>query len=262
MRNCIRITVALACTLVLPGCFESFKGGINPPPAPTSQEISQSYTDFQGVWNTIKTSVAQEGQTGNLDDLTAQRFVAAGYDITKRGCDDFFRKNRNLRNETGLAKDTLVSASAATGFIAGLSGAAINVLTGFLGATGIIPGVLNNFDKSFLISDIADSIYSPIMTGMVNYRAANPPDSATRLNALDRVTEHARICTVSSMLDLAKKSIGNTTIKAEPDTTGGDKGDKGAPGAPAPKSPAPAASTSSSVKTIGRNGAFVLQSIQ
>jgi hypothetical protein len=212
MQILLRDALALACTVLLSACHGS-NVGINPPPAPTPDQISKSDADFESVWNAIKSSVAQDNPSEtNLDNVTAQRFVAAGYYLTARGCDEFFKQNRNLRNDTGFVKDLAVSASSASGFIAGLSGAAINVLTGFLGATGIIPGVVNNFDKTFLISDIADSIYAPVMSGMKNYRSTNPPDSATRLNALERVAEHARFCTVSSMLDIAKAKLSSTTV--------------------------------------------------
>jgi hypothetical protein len=198
-----------------------------------------------------------------LDDRTAQYFVMAGYDLARSNCQTFFDKNRLLRSETSFAKDTLVALGTAAGTIAGLAGATAQVLTAVLGTTGIVPVGIDNFNKTFLNSEIADSVQPMVRTGMEQYRKANPAANATPLTAVDMVRGHAELCTLGSMLDMTRAALSKLNVGASPTTAAPEP----APESMASKSgvafstrssppggTAPAAA--SQKRIVGRNGSY------
>ena len=109
---------------------------------------------------------------------------------------------------------------------------------------------------------------------MASYREAHKPENATRFDAAQLVREHARICTVPFMLDVAKKGIGNTTIVSnkpahigsagattEGTTTTGTAGTT-TTGTRGVSTTTGAATTPGAVKFLGVNGGLTIQSIQ
>jgi hypothetical protein len=227
-RLCAASVCSLALAALLTGCQGGFNQYVNPSPPPTPAAVYDEFNAFNIAWSNLRQAVVKEGNDPTpaareaADKTTAQYFVSHGYDLAATNCILYFDRIRNLRNETNFTKDLLVSIAAASGLVAGLAGASAAALTAIIGGTGIIPRAVDDFNKTFLLSDIADAVSPAIHTGMASYREAHKPENATQFDAAQLVREHARICTVPFMLDVAKKGIGNTTIVSnKPETTTG-----------------------------------------
>jgi hypothetical protein len=271
MNDLFRVSGALACAMGLAGCSGGGLGSyITPAPPPAATDIATSSAAFETAWARLKAvAVAHPALSAaaaaDPDLQTAQYFVMQGYDLAARNCDTFFAKNRELRSDTSFAKDTLVAMGTAAGVLAGLAGATATALTAVLGTTGIVPTTLDNFNKTYLMSDIADAVAPKVHSAMQDFRAANDPSKATMLNAPNMVREYARICTVASMVDIAKTALGNMGATAGPSTGTPPAGTPApAPGAHVlslPVAPvAPDASRRSNF--LGRNGSVYYYSIR
>ena len=278
VRLCAGSVCSLALAGLLTGCLNSFNQYVNPSPPPSPAAVYDEFAAFNIAWSNLRQAVVKEGDNPTsevrdaADRTTAKYFVTHGYDLAATNCILYFDRIRNLRNETNFTKDLLVSIGAASGLIAGLAGASAAALTAIIGGTGMIPSAVDDFNKTFLLSDIADAVSPAIHTGMASYREAHKPENATRFDAAQLVREHARICTVPFMLDVAKKGIGNTTIVSnkpatsvpgatpEGTTTTGTAGTTttGTPRA----STTTGAATTPGARVLGVNGGLTIQSIQ
>lgn len=270
MNSLMKATSAIACAAGLTACDRNLGNAITPSPPPTPSEVSESGPPIFGALSQMRSLIdptaPKRWPSGDpvLDTQTAQYFVMAGYELAQSNCQKFFDKNRLLRSETSFAKDTLVGLATAAGTIAGLAGATTQVLTAVLGTTGIVPMGIDNFNKTFLNADIADTIQPKVRTGMEQYRKVNPATKATPLNAVQLVRSHAELCTLGSMLDMTKAALSKLNVSASPTDSSVDP----APESISPRSGAPFSTRSvlpsATIVTtvpqkpavVGRNGSY------
>lgn len=89
---------------------------------------------------------------------------------------------------------------ASAGLISALASAPTTVLAGLFGATGVVPGVVGDFQNIFLFAEAGDSLYPQINTAMSQFRSkfsiGNGKFSPNRLTADLRVRQHAAICSL------------------------------------------------------------------
>jgi hypothetical protein len=280
MKSLLKVSSAIACATGLVGCGGKLDGAITPAPPPTAAEVAIDGEALRTAWSQLRVEAVafpplSPAAASDPELQTVQYFVMVGYNRGVMSCGNYFNQNRRLRSETSFAKDTLVSLGTAAGTIAGLAGA-----TAVLGTTGIVPLAVDNFNKTFLNADIADAIEPKVRTGMGDYRTANPVGTATAANAIDRVREHAQLCTIGNMLDIAKTALNNIGVGATssdaPPSGGESPTGGGAPfastfalppaatGGTSPGAPTAGARRTipSSPVSLGRNGSYYYYSVR
>jgi hypothetical protein len=230
--------LAAGCLALTSACSNGRPGGLFPPGQPTPQAIQQSQQEFDVVWATFGASDAER----------AANFTLFGYKRASDACQTFFENARKLENETTFAKDTLVAASAAAGVIAGLSGVTTSVLTALFAGTGLVPSTIDNFNKIFMLSSVADELAGQVSAGMEDYQARHPASrTATKEDAIRNVRANASWCSIAFMSYLVKASVSSVRTSNAPVVEAPPPGVRSPPllGAAAPRAAGP---------TIGRFG--------
>lgn len=185
---------------------DSFRTGVYPAPPPTSAAVFNDYAAFEAVL----------GQIGGNDPV--QAYVATGYLLAQQECLKFFTNLRLLRNDTDFAKDIARNVMASAGLISALASVPTAVLAGLFGATGVVPGVIGDFQNIFLFAAAGDSLYPQIYTAMEGYRQkfrADDPTQVNRLNADMRVRQHAAICSVPFLTYVVATGLKETKIEVD-----------------------------------------------
>lgn len=218
----------LACAVLavsLSACDSLKKLALYPDPPPQPADVVKEFNDFNVVWAKIR-------ETETTEEATAVAYVSMGYLVADRACNTFFTNLRKLRNDTSMAKDVTRDLAASAGIITSLASAPTAVLTGIFGATGVFPGIVDDFQKLFLFADAGDSLYPLVSSMMASYRVNFPAierdqpasdatgaaivdkdkkavtlPAASRLNASMRVRQHAALCSVPYLTYILKKGV-------------------------------------------------------
>ena len=255
MKAISSMASALLVAAGLSACGTSAGYAPIPDRPPTAAEIAKTLATEEAGWTTVGELTAGYNKRNQASYTPAEFYVLTGYDKADRACDEFFVRIKTLRSETTFTKDTLVAAGAAAGVVASIVSAGTTALTTLFGATGLVPSAVDNFNKLFLLSEIADDIAPKISTAMAEYRTKNPVKGTDRITAVDRVREHAQACTIPFMIHLAKTGTANTKVEVK-DTTGGNTQPPAAPalaGQRQNRPPAPA-QNQRQLSTFGRYG--------
>jgi len=247
-----------AATLVLGGC-DQLRLTLYPTPPPTPAQVAEEYTKFEKGWADLKLSLGANA----TDDDVAAAYVSTGYARADKACNYFFTNLRKLRNDTSMAKDATRDLAASAGIITSLATVPTALLTGMFGATGAFPGVVDDFQKTFLFAEAGDSLYPLVSSMMARYRVMfpvvgytvtkpdgknDPRDGATRLNATVRVRQHATLCSVPYLTYVLKTGVLEISKEAPTKPADGAKpGDKGIV--------QPAAEVPADKKVIAKGGA-------
>ncbi|MBS0538239.1 MAG: hypothetical protein JSR47_05760 [Proteobacteria bacterium] len=257
--------VCAGLVLSLSACDTFRNLALYPSPPPLPADVAGELRDFDDAWTKIK-------KVEGTDAATAVAYVSMGYVVADRACNAFFTNLRKLRNDTSMAKDVTRDLAASAGIITSLASAPTAVLTGIFGATGVFPGIVDDFQKTFLFADAGDSLYPLISSMMASYRVnfpaiaadldAREPSTApildkekkqiqfkkaTRFNATQRVRQHAALCSIPYLTYVLKTGVLELT---KPTVAG--KADATAAGAKAGEAAAEAEGGSSDVgKTAG-----------
>jgi hypothetical protein len=200
---------AVGCLMVTSACSNGHPGGLFPPGQPTPRAIQQTQQEFDSMWTGFGATEAERAAT----------FTLFGYKRASDACQTFFENARKLQDETTFAKDTLVAASAAAGIIAGLSGVTANVLTALFAGTGLVPSTVDNFNKIFLLSAVADELAGQVFAGMEDYQTKHPASATTtKEDAIRNVRANASWCSLPFMNYLVKTSVASVRTNNVPTT--------------------------------------------
>jgi hypothetical protein len=220
-----------AVAIALAGCDLSPKH-LYPDPPPSPAQIATDFNSFKTTWEQMNGAGSEAADanlvtgpgTGNSIDVS--RYVASGYDIAEQQCLRFFTSLRQLRNDTDFYKDASRNALAAAGVITSLTGASTATLTTLFAGTGLVPGIVDSFQKTFLLGEVGDTLFPRISTAMTNYRNKFPPDSpqVNRFNATMRVRQHATLCSVPYLLHVVQVGIQSLSDTTTDEGGGKDKG--------------------------------------
>jgi hypothetical protein len=112
---------------------------------------------------------------------------------------------------------------AAAGVIGSLAGASTATVTTLFGATGLVPGVVDSFQKTFLLGEVGDPLFATISSAMTTYRNKFPPDSSqvNRFNATMHVRQHATLCSVPYLLHVVQVGVQSLSDTSTPSQQGG-----------------------------------------
>src|SRR5690348_6467834 len=213
---------AILVALTVTSC-DSLRLTLYPDAPPKPAQVAEEFSKFEAGWKALEAAYPQESNP-------AAAYVAAGYTRADRACNEFFTNLRKLRNDTSMAKDTTRDIAASAGIIASLATVPTAVLTGMFGATGVFPGVVDDFQKTFLFAEAGDSLYPLVSSMMAKYRVMFPAigytvdiqekdkngvivrssitrEGADRLNATLRVRQHATLCSVPYLTYVLKTGI-------------------------------------------------------
>ena len=219
--NAIGKAAAIAMTTTaINACGLLPQPSLTPDGPPTASQIDQTSRAFEDSWKELKGAGASA-----TDQQKAQYFVTIGYERAASQCQVYFERLTSARQQNAFAKDTLVAAHTAAGLITTLAGASTGVIAALFGATGIVPATVDNYNKTFLLAEIADELYPKISGAMAHYRAQFPPEATNfpdnptaKYRALEYVRSHASICTLPAMIAFAKAAAAAPTPEAPTNT--------------------------------------------
>jgi hypothetical protein len=206
------------------GCDQA-RAYLYPKPPPTAQQIaadSNALSTQLGVLERNDAINFKNDPDSSKSFRDTADYVSAGYKLAEENCLFYFTNLRLLRNDTEFYKDLSKNIIASAGIISALATVPTAVLTGTFGATGIVPGVVDSFQKNFLFADAADSLFPLISSAMAAYRFKFPPDDSSlvnKYNASLRVRQHAALCSVPYLSYVVKLGVTQST-----DTSGTPSG--------------------------------------
>jgi hypothetical protein len=216
-------TAAVAVAMALAGCDFSPKH-LYPAPPPSPAQIAADFNSFETNWEQMN-GAGSEAAAANLvtgpdtgNNIDVRRYVTSGYDIAEQQCLRFFTSLRQLRNDTEFYKDASRNALAAAGVITSLTGASAASLTTLFASTGLVPGIVDSFQKTFLLGEVGDTLFPRISSAMTVYRNKFPPDSpqVNRFNATMRVRQHATLCSVPYLLHVVQVGVQSLSDTSTP----------------------------------------------
>lgn len=216
-RSSIRTAaIALAGGIMLSGCGALPSPSITPDAMPSPADVTLHFREFDDAWRRLG-----ELNPGDSESDLAAKFVSFGYDVSNARCTAFFNKVGGAQSQGNFAKTLSTSIGTGAGLVTALSGGTLGVLAGLFGATGIVPGIIDSYGKEFLLSELGDDLATKILSAMNDYRR-NPPEKATKINAIQMVRSHASICTVPAMKAMVKAAVNGTELKVVPNSGTGE----------------------------------------
>jgi hypothetical protein len=230
--------ILCACSAVVP----------TPPSSPEISVVAAQKTSTDPFWSNFGGTEAQQSQS----------FVEQGYILAHKQCVAFFKDVKSVQEQSGFIKNLSVTAAGAGGLVAGLANVSTSVLTGILGATGLLPGTIDNFTKSFGLATISDQLQGKVIQAMGDYETANPPSKfTTRYDAVVAVRGYAEKCSAPFMASLVNSAVSAvTTGPTQPAVPAVSAVTTAIPaaGASPPAPPAPPPAPSASRRQIGGYG--------
>jgi len=205
--------VTLCASVVLLGACSDLRKDLYPAEPPQPSAVFDDYSKFRIEWAKLGGDDLAGGQTDAV-----KAYVSLGYAMADRECLKFFTNLRKLRNDTDFSKDLARNLMASAGLISALSSAPTAVLAGLFGATGVVPSVVGDFQKTFLFAAAGDSLYPQISTAMARYWAMFPASGSgatvNRLTADMRVRQHAALCSLPFLTHVVNTGIKDLEVEA------------------------------------------------
>jgi hypothetical protein len=185
---------SIACNLG--GCVSQGLGFAKPPTTPTASEIQTEAAD-------IKSQAARSNPA-----LSGPEYAVVGYQIARQTCGKYFDNLIAASNDVQMSKADLAAAGTAAAAIEALAKATTKTIGVTAAGVGLASVILDNYQDYALLTPYPVQTRTLILSAMDAYRRSLPPESATSLiDAADRVSGFAELCTYSNIASLAQQAL-------------------------------------------------------
>jgi len=146
-----------------------------------------------------------------------QAYAEVGYILTEEACSDFFDALVASSNNIQMTKADALAASTAAATILALSKKTTRTIGNTAALFGLSTALLDNWQKYYLMTPYPVQTRNLVLGALTTYRQAYPPqDAVDILDADERVSAYARLCSYSGIANLAEQALAKSvTIPAD-----------------------------------------------
>lgn len=140
--------------------------------------------------------------------ITAQEFAHAGYRLVDQKCTRYFDGLIKSKNGVQMAKADLIAVGSAAAVIETLTNTSEKIIGITAAGFGLATVILDNVQQYALLTPYPEQTKELVFKALDKYReSAAPGDAVDAVDAADRISGYAQLCTYSEIARLARQAI-------------------------------------------------------